>query len=94
MPNKMNKQKENEEIIAGWSNFIDIDVPISVELGRTKLTVRDVLELNEESIIRLRRSTGEGADLVTDNKIMAKGEIVIIEDNMGVRVNEIVVPVN
>jgi flagellar motor switch protein FliN/FliY len=94
MPNEMNKQKENEEIIAEWSNFIDIDVPISVELGRTKLTVRDVLELNEESIIRLRRSTGEGTDLVTDNQILAKGEIVIIEDNMGVRVNEIVVPVN
>jgi len=80
---------ENEKIIASWSDFLDLPVPLSVELGRTKLKIREILELAPASIIKLSRSTGEGVDIRADNKPLLRGEIVVIEDRAGVRISEI-----
>ena len=80
---------ENEAIIAAWGNFLDLRLPLSVELGRATMKVRDILGLEPASIVRLSRSTGEGADIRADNKSLMRGEIVVIEDRAGVRVNEI-----
>lgn len=81
---------ENEKTIAAWSNFLDLPLALSVELGRTSITVRDLLQLAPSSVIKLSRSTGEGVDIRADNKPLMRGEIVVIEDRAGVRVNEIV----
>lgn len=81
---------ENESTIAAWGSFLDLPLSLSVELGRTSLTVRDILQLDSSSIIRLSRSTGEGVDIRADDKPLMRGEIVVIEDRAGVRVNEIV----
>ena len=80
---------ENEKIIASWGDFLDLPVPLSVELGRTQLKIREILELAPTSIIKLSRSTGEGVDLRVDNKPLLRGEIVVIEDRVGVRISEI-----
>lgn len=80
---------ENEKIVAMWSGFLDLSVPLSVELGQTRLKIREILELAPESLIKLTRSTGEGVDIRADNKSLVRGEIVVIDDRAGVRINEI-----
>ena len=81
---------DNEATIASWGRFLELPVSLSVELGRTSMKVRDILGLEPDSVIRLSRSTGEGVDIRADNKPLMRGEIVVIEDRAGVRVNEIV----
>lgn len=73
-----------------WHNFLDLPVPLSVELGRSKLTTRAILNLDLNSIIQLSRSTGEGVDVLAGEHRLARGEIVMIEDRTGVRINEII----
>lgn len=81
---------DNEKTIESWKDFLDLELPLSVELGRAKLKVREILDLEPDSIIKLSRSTGEGVDIRTDNKSLVRGEIIAIEDRAGVRINEIV----
>ena len=85
---------ENEKIIASWADFLDMPLSLSVELGRTRLKIREVLDLAPESIIKLSRSTGEGVDIRADNRSLLRGEIVVIEDRAGVRISEILTEKN
>jgi len=83
-------QEENEKIIESWRDFLGLGVTLSVELGCTKLAVREILELKDSSIIKLSRSTGEGVDVRVGDKSLLRGEIIVIEDRAGVRINEII----
>lgn len=83
-------QQSNEEIIESWRNFMDLRLPLSVELGQANLKVREILELQPLSVIKLSRSTGEGVDIRVDDKSLLRGEVIVIEDRAGVRVSEIV----
>jgi flagellar motor switch protein FliN len=85
---------ENENIIASWSDFLDLPLPLSVELGRTQLKIREILKLELSSIIKLSRSTGEGVDIRAGDNQLLRGEIVVIEDRAGVRISEILTPEN
>jgi flagellar motor switch protein FliN len=80
---------DNEKMIASWEPFLDLPLPLSVEIGRTKLSVREILDLAQSSIVRLSRSTGEGVDVRVEDQPLLRGEIVVIEDRAGVRINEI-----
>ena len=68
------------------------DVPLTVqaELGRTKMLVREILKLGVGSLIPLDKEAGEPADILVNSKLIAKGEVVEIEGNFGVRIIEIV----
>jgi len=79
----------NEATIETWRNYLDLEVPLTVELGRTKLTAAAILELEAHAIVQLPRSTGEGVDVLADNLRLARGEIIMIEDRTGVRINEV-----
>ncbi|HRX16865.1 MAG TPA: flagellar motor switch protein FliN, partial [Spirochaetota bacterium] len=65
---------------------------LTAELGRTKYLVKDVLGLGEGSIIELDKLAGEPVDLLVNGKLIAKGEVVVIDENFGVRVTDIVSP--
>ena len=80
---------ENEKIIASWRNFIDLNLPLSVELGQIRMKIREILKLAPESVIKLSRSTGEGVEIRADNQPLLRGEIVVIEDRAGIRISEI-----
>jgi flagellar motor switch protein FliN len=80
---------ENESRIADWREFMDLSVAVSIELGRTKLSARAILALEPHGIIQLSRSTGEGVDVLADNHLLARGEIIMIEDRTGIRINEV-----
>lgn len=69
--------------------LLDIPLQVTVELGRTKKTVKEILELTPGSILELDKLAGEPVDILVNNKLVAKGEVVVIDENFGVRVTEI-----
>ncbi|WP_458413891.1 flagellar motor switch phosphatase FliY [Schinkia sp. CFF1] len=70
--------------------LLDIPLHVTVELGRTKRSVKEILELSTGSIIELDKLAGEPVDILVNNKLIAKGEVVVIEENFGVRVTDII----
>jgi flagellar motor switch protein FliN/FliY len=71
---------------------LDVCLNLTVELGRTELPIKEVLELTRGSVIELNRVAGESVDLFANGKMIAKGEVVVIEDNFGLRITSIVSP--
>jgi flagellar motor switch protein FliN/FliY len=69
--------------------IMDVPLEVSVELGRVQMLIRDILDLSTGSIVELERMAGEPVDLLVNGKKVARGEVVVIEDNFGVRITEI-----
>jgi flagellar motor switch protein FliN len=69
--------------------LMDIPLDVSVELGHTRKTVREVLELGPGSIIELDKLAGEAIDILINKKYVAKGEVVVVDENFGIRITEI-----
>lgn len=72
--------------------LLDIPLEISVELGRVKMLVRDVVDLGSGSIVEIDKAAGEPVDVLVNGRLVARGEVVVIEDNFGVRLTEIMSP--
>lgn len=68
----------------------DMDVEVSIELGRTRRTLDEVLQLGEQSLIELDKVVGEPAEIRINGKLFARGEVVTVAENFGVRVTEII----
>jgi flagellar motor switch protein FliN/FliY len=71
---------------------MDVSLSLTVELGKTEISIKEVLELTRGSVIELDRVAGEPVDLLANGKLIAKGEVVVIEDNFGLRITSIVSP--
>ncbi|WP_342560790.1 flagellar motor switch phosphatase FliY [Psychrobacillus sp. FSL W7-1457] len=69
--------------------LLDIPLQVTVELGRTRRTVKEILELTSGSIIELDKLAGEPVDILVNNRHIAKGEVVVIDENFGVRITDI-----
>lgn len=74
------------------SLLMDIPLEVSVELGRVKMLVRDIVELGAGSIVEIEKAAGEPVDILVNRRLVARGEVVVIEDNFGVRITEILNP--
>jgi len=72
--------------------LMDVYMEMTVELGRTKKLIREILGMGEGTIIELDKLAGEPVDILVNHKLIAKGEVVVIDENFGVRVTEIVSP--
>lgn len=72
--------------------LMDVQMEMTVELGRTRKFIRDILGMGEGTIIELDKLAGEPVDILVNHKLIAKGEVVVIDENFGVRVTEIVSP--
>ena len=70
--------------------LMDVDMQLTVELGKTRRQVREILQLGEGSIIELDKLAGEPVDVMVNHQLIAKGEVVVIDENFGVRITEIV----
>ena len=70
--------------------FADLPVKVSVELGRSTISLKEIFELSEGSIVELDRLVGEPLDLVVNGQIVAQGEVVAIDNNFGLRIKSIV----
>lgn len=73
--------------------ILDVALNVSVELGRTQKTVKEILDFSTGSIIELNKLAGEAVDLMINGKLFAKGEVVVIDENFGVRILDIVSPI-
>jgi flagellar motor switch protein FliN/FliY len=69
--------------------LLDIPLEITVELGRTTKRINDILELSDGSVIELEKLAGEPVDILANQKLIARGEVVVIEENFGVRITEV-----
>jgi flagellar motor switch protein FliN len=69
--------------------LMDVEMPVSVSFGRTQVRVRDVLKLITGSVIELDRSISEPVEVIVNNCVIARGEVVVVEGNYGVRINEV-----
>lgn len=74
------------------SLLLDVQMPLTVELGRTRMYIKEILSLGEGSILELDKLAGEPVDLMVNSKLIARGEVVVIDENFGVRVTDIVSP--
>ncbi len=70
--------------------LLDVTLPISIELGRTSMPIEDILNLGPGSVVELNRLAGEPVDLLVNDKLIAKGEVVVVDENFGVRVTTMV----
>lgn len=72
--------------------LMDIPMEISVELGRVRLQIKDVVDLGSGSIVEIEKAAGDPVDVLVNGRLVARGEVVVIEDNFGVRITEILSP--
>ncbi len=84
----------SDEGNAGFERVQDISLEIAVELGRTRLLIKDILELTSGSIIELEKIAGEPVDLLANGLLIARGEVVVVEDSFGVRITEVITAAN
>jgi len=84
-PNTLNQnERRNLDML------LDIPLKVTVELGRTNRTIKDILELSAGSIVELDKLAGEPVDILVNQKLIAKGEVVVIDENFGVRLTDII----
>jgi flagellar motor switch protein FliN/FliY len=74
--------------------LMDVYMEMTVELGRTRKLIKDILGMGEGTIIELDKLAGEPVDILVNHKLIARGEVVVIDENFGVRVTEIVSPMD
>jgi flagellar motor switch protein FliN/FliY len=82
----VNAPKENVDML------LDIELDVTIELGRTDLSIKRILEMGPGSIVELDRMAGEPVDLLVNNKVVAKGEVVVVDENFGIRIVSLVSP--
>ncbi len=88
----VNKGDNTKEVEPNINLLMDVKMTLTVELGRNKMLIKEMLALGEGSIIELDKLAGEPVDLLVNSKLIAKGEVVVIDENFGVRVTDIVAP--
>jgi flagellar motor switch protein FliN/FliY len=69
---------------------MEVDLPISVSFGRAQLALRDVLKLNSGSIVELNRTISDPVEIIVNNCVIARGEVVVVEGNYGVRIQQVI----
>jgi len=70
--------------------LLNVSLQVTAELGKAKMSVRDILKLGTGSVVELDRLAGGPVDLLVNNKLVARGEVVAIDDNFGVRITELI----
>ncbi len=91
--NQTNINGAGQEIQYDLDLILDIDLNVSVELGKVKMPVKDLLQLGQGSIVELAKSVGEPLDIYVNNTLIAKGEVVILDEKFGIRVADIINPI-
>ena len=102
--NKANVERMADEIKAGDDSLnklkvqnldfiLDIPLKVSVELGRTQIIVKDLLQLGQGSVLELDKLAGEPLEILVNGKLVAKGEVVVVNEKFGIRLTDIISPI-
>ncbi len=94
----MNEKKEIEEAVEHGEKELDfiLDIPLelSVELGKSKMLINDLLLLGQGSIIELNKIAGDPLEVYVNRKLVAKGEVVVVNEKFGVRLTDVITPMD
>jgi len=82
--------EQGSPVANNFSVLLEVDLDLSVSFGQTKLLLEDVLTLASGSIVELNRSANDPVDVLVNNSIVARGEVVVVDGNYGIRVTEVV----
>jgi len=90
----VNAGLSDEDLIAAGGEKIDaiLDIPVSIsmEVGRSNITIRNLLQLNQGSVIELDRVAGESLDVLVNGTLIAHGEVVVVNDKFGIRLTDVI----
>jgi len=76
------------------ARLMDVNLMVSIELGRTRRTLEDVIDMGEQSLVELDKQVGDPVDIMVNGRLFARGEVVTVSENFGVRVTELVAPID
>ena len=83
---------KNESSSRRLDMLLDVPLEVNVELGRTRMTIQDLLQLGPGSVIELDKVAGEALDILVNGRLVARGEAVVVNDKFGIRITDIVSP--
>lgn len=78
-----------EDIVPNYSELLDMQVEFVTDLGHTETTLRDILKLEKGSVIDLNKPAGESVEVYINGRIIGKGEVMVYEKNLAIRINEV-----
>jgi len=81
-----------ENVVTELMPFIDTPFALEIQLGKTRMSIRELLELDLGSIVELKKSAGEPMDVLSKGRVLMRGEVTVLEDSLGLRIVEIVDP--
>jgi len=87
------KPKPAGQQVQSLDFILDIPLKVTVELGRTRMLIRDILQLSQGSVIELSKFAGEPLEVLVNDKLVARGEVVVVNDKFGIRLTDIISPV-
>lgn len=87
------KDKAEDQRPANLDFILDIPLEITVELGRTKMLIQELLKLGQGSVIELTKQAGATLEILANSRLIAKGDVVVINDKYGIRLTEVISPV-
>ena len=82
-------EKKIEEVIPDYEELLDTEVLFESDLGRVEMTLREILNLQRGSVIDLHKPAGESAEVYINGRIIGKGEVMVYEKNLAIRLNEV-----
>jgi flagellar motor switch protein FliN len=85
-------EKNDQENPINLEVLMDVPVSLSMEIGRTSLNIRSLLQLNQGSIVELDRLAGEPLDVLVNGTLIARGEVVVINEKFGIRLTDVISP--
>ena len=95
-------QRMNPEDFSGWQSpahedvnlnmLLDVPVTIAMEIGRSRITIRNLLQLNQGSVVELDRLAGEPLDVLVNGTLIAHGEVVVVNEKFGIRLTDVISP--
>lgn len=88
----LNKSKNFQEGDVNLDVVLDIPVTIAMEIGRTKMSIRNLLQLNQGSVVELDRLAGEPMDVLVNGTLVAHGEVVVVNEKFGIRLTDVISP--
>ncbi len=86
----VNRGPQGDARITNMDVLLDVELPVSVSFGRAQLPLKDVIKLTTGSIVELNRAVTEAVDIVVNNCVIARGEVVVVEGNFGVRITQVI----
>lgn len=85
-----NAKPDSDSQAGKLDRLLDVELPVSVSFGRAQLPLKDVIKLTTGSIVELNRSVSEPVEIIVNNCVIARGQVVVVEGNFGVRIMQVV----